>query len=162
MSLPSTLLIFAAAAHVLAVLCLMVERRDRRAWPWWAIAIATTTAGVSAWAFVRSHIVLAVGALAMTELTRRANSRIGGFRVSGVLLWVSYLAVLALGLPWMLWFVVAAPVSVTTKALMLVGTPLLVVTGPAMLVRTFENWEVLCRSGWTRPQSTRVSVQVIP
>ena len=47
-------------------------------------------------------------------------------------------------------------VSALTRILMLAGAPLVILALPTTLVRTFENWEVLCRRDWRRPRQPLV------
>src|SRR5207248_2280210 len=57
------------------------------------------------------------------------------------------------GLAWGTWFVATIPVSPLTRALMLAGCPLLLITLPSGFVQLLEQNEVLWRARWRRPRA---------
>jgi cellulose synthase/poly-beta-1,6-N-acetylglucosamine synthase-like glycosyltransferase len=154
-SIPTTVLISAAIAYAVAVLVTIAEQR-RQAWPRQAEASALVLAVAAATVVARLvsgatlvPLCMATGWLGVSAAVR---ARSGDFRVGGLLLLVSYPVFAVTLVVWSGWFVVTLPVSTLTKSLMLSAFPLLIVFAPVALVRTYENWEVLCRTTWRRPR----------
>ena len=48
-------------------------------------------------------------------------------------------------------YIVTIDVSVMTRSLMFLAAPLALISLPLVAVRTYEDWEVLCRARWHRP-----------
>src|SRR5438105_4263442 len=90
-----------------------------------------------------------LGIIVLGASTRLLN----GFTVSGRFMLVTQALLILFGLPWGIWFISTIPVDGLTRALLLAGYPLLVITAPAVLITAFEQWEAICRREWQRPQS---------
>jgi cellulose synthase/poly-beta-1,6-N-acetylglucosamine synthase-like glycosyltransferase len=172
LGLLTTGLVFGAVAHAAAVLLLAADHLAGRSRVLEVCGPAMTLgAGALVAAAVTKDItgVAVLGGL-LVPATLAGVLGLRSFRVSGALLCATYVAFLAFALPWTGWFVATLPVSTPTRVLMLAAAPLLVLVLPINLVRTFENWEVLCRRHWRRPRRplvepdrshfTRVSVHV--
>ncbi len=163
-------LVLTAVAHGVAVLLVMMEHRRSRGHRTGGLVLSLGTGSLAASVVSRNGaatgLVVALVLAGMVVGFRRMHR----FLVSGVLLCVTYLPFMAFTLLWSAWFVTRMPVSPLTRGLMLAGAPLVVLGVPVTLVRTFENWEVLCRRDWLRPrqplfepdrsQFPRVSVHV--
>ncbi len=145
-------LVLAAVGHAVAVLLVMIEHRRRRPQGPRAAFLALVPGVPAAWAVTGDGPATAlVGALVLALMVV-GLTRLQRFFVSGVVLWVTYLAFVAFALTWSAWFVATVAVSPLTRGLMLAGAPLVLLGLPVTLVRTFENWEVLCRRDWRRPR----------
>lgn len=89
-------------------------------------------------------------ALAVDLATRRFFK---GFTVGGQLFVTTNVQLMAVGLAWGIWFIATIPVSEVTRVLMFTAYPLVILTLPAAVVQTLEQWEVLCRRSWSRPRT---------
>lgn len=107
-------------------------------------ALATWLAG--------QHILSLVAPLAAGLIAAAASFvLIRGFTVPGRIFLVANTELMLFGLPWGIWFIATVQVSELTRALMFAAYPLVILTVPAALVQTFEQWERLCRRSWSRP-----------
>lgn len=79
-----------------------------------------------------------------------AQRRLPGFSAAGRLFMTTYVGMVVAFVIWGSWFLLTIPVSPLTRALLLAGYPLLVVTLPSGLLQSITDWEVLCRSTWRR------------
>jgi len=152
LSLLTAGLVLAAVAHGVAVLLIGIEHRTGRLSALPTVVLCLGTGALASWAVGGDGativiVAVIVAGLAVIELTRRPR-----FFISGVLLLVTYVVFIPFALGWSAWFVATVDLSSVTRALMLAGAPLIVLGMPATLVRTFENWEVLCRREWRRPR----------
>lgn len=93
-------------------------------------------------------VALAVSLATSLAARRLLRHFIGG----GQVLLASQILLMLFALLWGIWFILTIPVSATTRALILLGAPLLALTMPAGLVGQFEQLEVLCRTRWFRPR----------
>src|SRR5262249_13312678 len=115
----------------------------------WAPALGSLpAAGVGAWPLTHRSETPPLGlsvvpcALVTSRLTR--------FNPAGRLFLTAYVGMLAAFLVWGIGFLLAIPVSGITRALLLSGYPLLVITFPSGLLQSLTDWETLCRSSWHR------------
>lgn len=145
-------LVVAAATHVVGLVLLRHEYRGNTRVPFLAV-LAPFAGAIVAYASIGSRntafTLAAIGALIVAATVWRMPH----FRPSGVLIWVSYLALVAFGIPWTVWFVLTMPVSTLTRTLLLCAFPVGVITLPATLVQVQEGWDVVCRSHWKRPRA---------
>jgi len=151
--------VFGAIAFAVAVLLVVAEQLGADRSPGlraWAPALALGSGALVALAVTgETAATTAVGMLFLAA-TVFGLVRLRRLRVSGVLLWVTYVCFVVFALAWCGWFVATLPVSTLTRVLMLGSAPLLVLSLPVVLIRTFENWEVLCRRDWRRPREPLV------
>jgi len=89
-------------------------------------------------------------ALAMYALAR---SILKEFTAPGRLFLTANFEMILFGLAWGVWFIATIDVSTLTRCLLIASYPLLVLTLPASLVQSFEQWDVLCRDRWRRPRA---------
>ncbi|HET6848501.1 MAG TPA: glycosyltransferase, partial [Gaiellales bacterium] len=111
----------------------------------WSYVLLGGLCGLLRWGVELPAFVAALGALTLI-----AALWLSAFRPVGVILLSSTAAFALLGVIWGAGFVWSLHVTELTKALMLAGLPLLVVTLPSAAVQTFESLEPLCRSRWRR------------
>lgn len=79
-----------------------------------------------------------------------ALRRLPDFSTAGRLFLMTYVGMVVGFAIWGIWFLLTIPVSPLTRALLLAGYPLLVVTLPSGLFQSITDWEALCRSTWRR------------
>jgi hypothetical protein len=129
-----------------------------RRWPWserLLVPLALLAGTAAATAVVHSlpaaGLVAGVFGVAVVVTLLRCRD----FHRGGVLLLMSQGALYVAGLAWFGHFVLTAPVSGMTRALLLVPLPVGLATLAPVLVRSFENLEPLVRRDWTRPREPR-------
>lgn len=160
-------LVIATVAHGLAALLLLVSARVGPA----SLPVAVVASAAATAALVRPSWVALLPAAGYGLLVLLAARRVRDMRPAGVLLLTSYALLLPAGLLWFTNFVATAPLSTITRTLLLLPVPLAVACLPAIVVRSFEDWEPLLRTRWTRPRdplrhdtattsAPRVSIQV--
>lgn len=93
-----------------------------------------------------------------TNLTSHRMLR--NFTFAGRLLLANHVLFIMFGLLWGTWVTFISPVSTTTRILMFMGLPILLIYAFAGLISTFEQWEVLSRKRWSRPRSPLPSGQL--
>ncbi len=76
----------------------------------------------------------------------------------GVFFYLSDFIFMIFGVPWGILFVVNAQLSVFTKILMLIASPLLFFTLPFGFLQVIEQNDVFCRKRWTRPMQERETI----
>jgi cellulose synthase/poly-beta-1,6-N-acetylglucosamine synthase-like glycosyltransferase len=94
----------------------------------------------------------------VTNLTAHRIFR--NFTFAGRLLLVNNVPFMLFGLLWGTWVISIISVSTTTRILMFIGYPILLIYAFAGLISTFEQWEVLSRKRWSRPRSPLPSGQL--
>jgi hypothetical protein len=146
---------FAAAAHAVAVVLLAAEllSGDRLArTQWWGSALVLGVGALVALAVTDNEFSVAIVVGVLFVAVAAGFRRLRRFRASGVLLCVSYVALLAFMLFWTAGFVATLSVGGMTQALMVAAVALTALGLPVALVRILGNWEVLCRREWRRPR----------
>jgi cellulose synthase/poly-beta-1,6-N-acetylglucosamine synthase-like glycosyltransferase len=126
-----------------------------RRWPWgdWLLVpLALITGAAAAAAVVHSPLAVGLVVGVYTVVAAVGLRRYRGLHPGGLLLLMSQGALYVAGLAWFGHFVLTAPVSTVTRALLLVPLPVGLATLAPVLVRTFENLEPLVRRQWTRPR----------
>lgn len=156
MSLDSVLLHF-CVAFVLAVVTMLYLSplpRDRASFDAWAIPLANHMVAmalvVAAVGDAASSVAAAAAGLAAAVPFMR---RLRTFSIAGRFLIATQIATGVVALAWGLHYVWTLDVSATTRALMLAGVPLLLVTLPFGIVALIPLWEVLAREEWRRPRT---------
>jgi len=96
--------------------------------------------------------ILAVTAGSMV-LMAAAHRVLRNFTIAGRLLLVTYSLLSLFGIVWGFWFISSIEVSTITRVLMYIGYPLLFVTLFGGIITAFEQWEVLGKVRWDRPNS---------
>jgi len=145
-------LVLTATVFAVAVAGLLLHTRR---WPWcdWLlIPLALIAGGTAAADVVHSQVAALPVAGAYGMVVACALFRYRDFHPGGILLLTSQAALFLAALGWFGHFVVTAPVSTVTRALLLLPLPVGLASMPPIVVRTFENWEPLLRRQWTRPR----------
>ncbi len=71
---------------------------------------------------------------------------------SGLNFYIANFGTIIIALVWGASFIIALPVSVTTKLFLSASVPLLFITVPSSLLQLFELYETVCRERWSRPK----------
>lgn len=160
-SILSTSLIFAAFAYLVAVVVIIVHHisslRQTHVWRVARAGVAVAASGSVVYArddpvvMTITLVTLALGVLTFT----RSSRVLPDFSLPGRLFLSTTVLLTLVGLLWSGWFILTIPVSGMTRASMLAGYPLLVLTLPMALLRVFEQYEVLCRDIWRQPRTPR-------
>ena len=152
-ALTSVLIFFAVAFAGAVILLVAHQLRQGLAAPGIPIALdLVVPAGLSwslthqGWALVGVSIVVLAWAWVWWRQRR--------FSAPGLFFLITYGGMLIAFLAWGVWFLLTIPVSPLTRALLLCGYPLLIVTLPSGLLQSFTDWEGLCRSSWRRKPRT--------
>lgn len=72
---------------------------------------------------------------------------------SGISFYLANYLLMAVGLIWGVNFIQNLDVSAVTKALLLITSPLILLTLPSGIIQVIEMYDVLCRNTWLRPRS---------
>ncbi len=152
--LVTTGLLFFALVFAVAVVLVITQNL---AWPeskhggWAALVGVNVGAATVLWFATRFSVeIVALVALSLIVLLLAA-SLLRNLTAAGRLLIVSHTLLMLFAVVWVGWFIATMPVSPATRGLLFVGYALLVITLPTMLIHAFERWEVVCRTGWSRP-----------
>lgn len=142
-------------AYAAAVAMLVVERRGgwcSRLVEFVGPPLVVSAAALASYAIAGDALAAAVVAGGLLGAVASTGFRSRNFHATGLLLLLAYAAMMTILVPWSAWFLANLRVSDVTKGLILCAYPLLLCFVPVNLVRAYENWEVLCRRGWSRPR----------
>ena len=95
---------------------------------------------------------IALSILSVTALLV-SHRLLKNFTIAGRLLLVTYAIFSLFGMIWGFWFITSIEVSEITKVLMYIGYPLLFLTLFGGIITAFEQWEVLGKVKWERPNA---------
>lgn len=95
---------------------------------------------------------IALSLLSVTALLI-GHSLLKNFTIAGKLLLVTYAIFSLFGMIWGFWFITSIDVSTITRVLMYIGYPLLFLTLFGGIITAFEQWEVLGKVKWERPNA---------
>jgi len=143
--------LFVSAGYFTSAVALVAARGTRWILPWRAAALVLAAATVVT-ASLRYGAGLALcvtGALVVAATL--AGSRAVDLTIAGRAALTSQALFAVSLLAWGAHYIVTIDVSVMTRSLMFLAAPLALISLPLVAVRTYEDWEVLCRARWHRP-----------
>ena len=147
-------LLFFALAFGAAVVLLGVQHiAGRRAGQWIFPLLVGASAGAALLLWLPTHFGLAIAVpVTLNVIALVAAARLlRNFTLAGRSVITSHALFMLFAWLWVGWFIATMQVSTPTRALLFAGYTLLVLMLPTMLIHTFERWELICRSSWTRP-----------
>ncbi len=148
--------IYSAVSFALSVLLITVKNligKDKHYYSLIEYMNVNIVAALSIWVMGYSlPEIITLSALGVTTMLI-AHKVLKNFTIAGRLLLVTYALFTLFGMIWGFWFITSIDVSTVTRVLMYVGYPILFMTLFGGIITAFEQWEVLGKVKWERPNA---------
>lgn len=148
--------IYAAVSFALSVLLITVKNligKDKHYYSLIEYVNVNIVAALSIWVMGYSlPEIIILSALGVTTMVI-AHMVLKNFTIAGRLLLVTYALFTLFGMIWGFWFITSIDVSTVTRVLMYIGYPILFMTLFGGIISVFEQWEVLGKVKWDRPNA---------
>lgn len=146
--------IYSAVSFALSVLLITVKNligKEKHYYSFLEYMNVNIVAALIIWVLGYSAPEIAIlSALSVTTILI-SHRLLKNFTIAGRLLLVTYALFTFFGIIWGFWFITSIDVSTVTRVLMYIGYPLLFLTLFGGIITAFEQWEVLGKVKWARP-----------